>query len=387
MRRRFYIVAGEPSGDRLGGGLMRALAAHGPAEFSGIGGRDMMAAGLRPLFPMAELSVMGVAEVLPRLPALLRRIRQTARDVAARRPDALISIDSPDFTLRVARLARRALPDLPVIHYVAPSVWAWRPRRAARMARHVDHVLALLPFEPPWMEAAGMSCDFVGHPAAAQPRPETDEVAAYRAAHGLRRTLLLAPGSRAGVVRRMLPVYLETIARLRASDPELAVLCPVAETVRAEVDAALSTIAPPVHAIRPDAPDPERRVAMAAADAALCTSGTITLETAALGVPTVVAYRASGLTAALVRRLIRVDTVTLVNLVVGRKVVPEYLQEDCTPDRLAAALRPLLPDAGAGAVQRAAFDEAMSALGRGGPHPDERAARSVLAFLDRRSGA
>ena len=383
---RIYIIAGEPSGDRLGGGLMRALARLTPVAFTGIGGREMIEAGLRPLFPMDELSVMGLAEVLPRLPRLLRRIRQTARDIAGTRPDALVSIDSPDFTLRVAQLARRALPELPIIHYVAPSVWAWRPWRAARMARHVDHVLALLPFEPPYMTAAGMSCDFVGHPAAAQPRPGAAEVAAFRAGRGIERALLLAPGSRAGIVRRMLPVQIETVARLRAGGPGLTVICPVAGIVAAEVMQAVSSLPPPVHAIPPDAPDPERRLAMAAANAALCTSGTITLETAALGVPTVVAYRASPLTAAVARRLIRVDTVTLVNLVSGRKVVPEFLQEDCTPQALAAALGPLLAERSARDAQRAAFDEAMAALGRDGPHPDETAARSVLQFLERRAG-
>lgn len=381
--RRFYVIAGEPSGDRLGGGLMRALAEAGPAEFRGVGGPDMTAAGLRPLFPMDELSVMGIAEVLPRLPGLLRRIRQTARDVVAARPDALISIDSPDFTLRVARLARREMPGLAVVHYVAPSVWAWRPGRAAKMARHVDHVLALLPFEPPWMEAAGMSCDFVGHPAAARPVPAPNEIAAFRQARGIDRALLLAPGSRRGIVSRMMPVYLETIERLRAEDPGLAIICPVAGPVAPDVMAALLTLPPPVHAIPPGAGEAERRVAMAAADAALCTSGTVTLETAALGVPMVAAYRASALTAALVRRLVRVDTASLVNLVVGRKAVPEFLQEACTPDALASALRPLLSRPAAADEQRAAFAEALHALGRG-TDPDERAARSVLEFLERR---
>ncbi len=388
MTRRFYIIAGEASGDRLGGGLMRALQAQGPAEFAGIGGRDMSAAGLRPLFDMGELSVMGLTEVLPRLPNLIRRIRQTARDVVAWRPDALISIDSPDFSLRVAKAARRQMPGLPVIHYVAPSVWAWRPGRAAKMARHVDHVLALLPFEPPYMHAAGMSCDFVGHPAAARPHPSAAEIQSYREAHGLadRHVLLLAPGSRQGVIRRMMPVYLDAMARLRAEDPALAIVCPVAEGVASEVDAALALLPPPVLAVPPEASEAERRLAMAAADAALCTSGTVALEIAALAVPTVVAYRASRLTAAIVRRLIRVDTATLVNLVVGRKAVPEFLQERCTAANLAQAVRRLLADPAAAAEQRAAFDEAMAALGRYGAPPDERAARSVLDFLDRRAG-
>jgi lipid-A-disaccharide synthase len=255
------------------------------------------------------------------------------------------------------------------------------------MARHVDHVLALLPFEPPYMQAAGMSCDFVGHPAAARSRPEPNEIMAFRARNGLTggRLLLLAPGSRQGVVRRMMPIYLETLARLRAEDPDLGIVCPVAPGVAAEVGAALGSLAGPVHAVPPDAPETERRLAFAAGDAALCTSGTVTLETAAADVPTVVAYRASPLTAAIVRRLVRVDTATLVNLVIGRKAVPEFLQERCTAANLADAVARLLADPDAAGAQRAAFDEAMVALGRDGPAPDQRAARSVLNFLERRN--
>lgn len=385
MSLRVYIIAGEPSGDRLGGALMRALSRLASVEFAGVGGSEMVAAGLRPLFPISDLSVMGVAEVLPRLPRLLRRMGQTARDVASTRPDVLVTIDSPDFTLRVARRVRRALPDLPVVHYVAPSVWAWRPGRARRMAGHVDHVLALLPFEPPLMTEAGMSCDFVGHPAAAQPRPSVEAVANWRAAHGIDRALLLAPGSRPGVVRRMLPVQIETITRLRSTYPRLAVICPVAEPVAADVTEALASLAGPVHSILPGTPEAERQVAMAAADAALCTSGTITLETAALGVPTVVGYRINPLTAVIARRLVRVDSVTLVNLVTHGKAVPEFLQENCRPQTLEAALRPLIADPAAGDAQRAAFDETMAVLGRDGTHPAERAARSMMAFLERRA--
>src|SRR5690625_1680391 len=279
---RVYLIAGEASGDRLGAGLMQALGDMTEVEFAGIGGREMMAAGLAPLFPMEDLSVMGVTEVLPRLPLLLRRMRQTVQDIAARRPDVLISIDSPDFTLRVAARARRVLPDLPVVHYVAPSVWAWRPGRAVKMARNVDHVLALLPFEPPFMEEAGMSCDFVGHPAAARPWPNTTEITEYRRAHGIERALLLAPGSRTGVVQRMPPVQIETARRLGAELPGLSIICPVASAVEAEIVQALDVLEMPVHSLSPRASEEERRLAMASADAALCTSGTIALEVASL---------------------------------------------------------------------------------------------------------
>ncbi len=382
--RRLYIIAGEPSGDRLGGALMTALAGLGPVEFRGVGGRDMAEAGLASRFEMSELTVMGLTEVLPRLAHLMRRIRQTADDVIARAPDALITIDSPDFTLRVAARARRALPGLKVIHYVAPSVWAWRPGRAAKMAHHVDHVLALLPFEPPWMEAAGMSCDFVGHPVAGRSQPGPGEVSAFRKGLGIapgQKALLLAPGSRRGEVRRLIGDLLGAVGELRARHPDLAVICPVAETVEAEVRAALSGLAPPVHLLGPEDGDETKHAAFAAADLALCASGTVVLELAAAGTPMVAAYRTAWLTAQIVRRVVRVRTANLVNLISGDDVVPEFLQESCSADSLTGALLPLIDDPSAGAAQRAAFDEVMTQLGRGGTPPAERAARSVTEFL------
>ncbi len=231
---RLFLIAGEPSGDLLGAGLLaglRDLCATAP-RIDGVGGPAMAAEGLASRFPMQELSIMGLVEVLPRAPKLLARIRQTADAVVAAAPDALITIDSPDFCLRVARRARRRLPALKVIHYVAPSVWAWRPGRAAKMARVVDHVLALLPFEPPYMEAAGMTCDFVGHPVAAQRQATPAEAAALRAECGIAAgapLMLLLPGSRRGEIARIGPVFAEVARRLRQVRPDLAVLLPAAE--------------------------------------------------------------------------------------------------------------------------------------------------------------
>jgi len=234
-----FLVAGEPSGDALGASLMQGLKQLAPdVRFSGVGGPLMEAEGLTSLFPMAELSVMGLAEVLPRLPALLRRVCETAAEVVSQAPDALITIDSPDFCLRVAARARVQAPALKTIHYVAPTVWAWRPERAAKMARHIDHVLALFPFEPPYMQAEGMSCDFVGHPVVSGPRPDADEIARFRREIGLRkgeRMLLVLPGSRAGEVARMGPVFGEVLERLAAGRDDLRVVVPttanMAETV------------------------------------------------------------------------------------------------------------------------------------------------------------
>jgi lipid-A-disaccharide synthase len=389
---RLFLIAGEPSGDLLGGALlegMRELC--GPdLALEGVGGPEMAAQGMPSLFPMEELSVMGIAEILPRAPNLLRRIRQTADAVIVARPDALITIDSPDFCLRVARKARASLPDLRVIHYVAPSVWAWRPGRAAKMARHVDHVLALLPFEPPYMEAAGMTCDFVGHPVAARPVATPDEIAAIRADLGIgsdQRLLLALPGSRRGEVSRHAPIFAEVIRRLRAGAPDLAVVVPAAGAV-ADLT---RTLLPPdadgwPRVLDPTGADPaladaRKRAVFAAADTALAASGTVSLELAAAGTPMVIAYAANPLSAFLAKRLVRIDTVTLVNLVTDTRTIPEFLLENCTPDLITPALRALLDDPDIAAAQRAAGSRTMDLLGRGADPPGLRAARSVLAHL------
>lgn len=383
---RLFLIAGEPSGDQLGAALIAGLRALAPGvALEGVGGPAMAAEGLASRFPMEDLTVMGVAEVLPRLPTLIRRIRETAAAVAEARPDALIGIDSPDFCLRVARRARALRPGLRVMHYVAPSVWAWRPGRAAKMARVVDHVLALLPFEPPYMEAAGMTCDFVGHPLAAVPRAAPAEIAALRAEIGAApgaRLLALLPGSRGGEVRRLAPVFAETFRRLRAADPGLVAFAPavahLAETVTA--------LMPEVRVLDPrglpqDAAEARKRAALAASGVALAASGTVSLELAGQGTPMAIAYKVHPITAPIVRRLLRIDTTTLVNLVTGTRAVPEFFQETCTLDALVPPLRRLLDDPAAAEAQREVGARAMAILGRGGEAPGLRAARSVLAHL------
>jgi lipid-A-disaccharide synthase len=254
------------------------------------------------------------------------------------------------------------------------------------MAEVVDHVLALLPFEPPYMEAAGMSCDFVGHPAAATPPPAAAEVAAMRAELGAadgRPLVALLPGSRRGEVTRLAPVFAATLARLRAERPQLAAVAPtvgpVADLVAAALPAEVAVLDPRL--LPAAAAEARKRAALAAADAALAASGTVSLELAALGTPMAIGYRVHPLTAPFARRLLRVDSATLVNLVTRTRAVPEFFQEDCAPERLAPALARLLDDPEAAAAQRQAGDRAMALLGRGGAPPGLRAARSVLGRL------
>ncbi|MEM8761940.1 MAG: lipid-A-disaccharide synthase [Pseudomonadota bacterium] len=383
---RLFLIAGEPSGDRLGGALITALRELAPGlEIAGVGGKAMRAAGLQPIFGIEALSVMGITEVVPKLPTILRLMREAREACLAFRPDALITIDAPSFGLRVAKGVRQAAPGIRTVHYVAPSVWAWRPGRARRMAAFVDQVLAILPFEPPYMEAEGMCCDFVGHPIAGEPVASEAEVAAFRAVHGVEGPLLLvAPGSRAGEVGRMGPVFTETLARLRAASPDLRVVVPVAETV----SDAVAALFPGEILLGLEADAAMRRAAMRAADAALVKSGTVTLEMAAAGTPQVAAYRTSWLTAAIARRLLRIDTANLVNLAVGwesgARPVPEFYQEACTPEALSAAVAPLLAPGPARSAQQDAAAEALRVLGRGAEPPGRRAARAVLDGLGQR---
>ena len=389
-----FLAAGEPSGDVLGAALMAALRDEtgGAARFMGVGGTAMAAEGLDSLFSQDELAVMGLVEVLPRLPRLIRRIRETAAACLAARPDALLTIDSPGFGLRVARRVRAADPAIRTIHYVAPSVWAWRPGRAKKMAAYVDHLLALLPFEPPYFTAHGMSCDFVGHPAAARPRAGDAEIAALRASLAIppgAPVLLALPGSRLGEVRRHCGPFGAVVALLAQRLPGLRVILPtvgaVAEPVRALTQdwAAPPDILDP-RGLSPAVADARKWAGFAAADAALAASGTVTLELAAAGTPMVAVYRTHPLTAQIVRRLVRVETANLVNLVAGSRVVPEFLQEYFQPPAVADALTPLFSASPERAAQAEDAARVLKALGAEGPPPALRAARSVLAALDRR---
>lgn len=375
---KLFLIAGEPSGDRLGAALMVGLKRLTVVEFVGVGGPLMQAEGIESLFPMEELSVMGIAEILPKYLHLKRRIRDAADAVLASGAEALVTIDSPDFCLRVAALVKAARPGFHTIHYVAPSVWAWRPGRAAKMARVIDHVLALLPFEPPYMTATGMTCDFVGHPVVADPLASPAEAAAFKGKGPL---LLALPGSRKGEVTRLAPVFGAVVARLKARHPDLRVALPTVRGVAALVrDLTVSWAVKPDILVDPSA----RRGAFAAADVALAASGTVSLELAANACPMVIAYDMHPLTLWLMRRAALVDTVTLVNLVSETRVVPEFIGPACRAEIIAPALEALLTEPEA---QQAAMALTMDRLGRGGEAPGLRAARSVLAALNRQSGA
>jgi len=383
---RVALVAGEHSGDQLGFKLMRALrAAAGRVVFIGVGGGAMEAEGLVSLFPIGDIAVMGILPVLARLPKLLERIRQTADFVVAARPDALVIIDSPDFTHRVARRVRQVLPNLPIVDYVSPSVWAWRPGRAKAMRAYVDCVLALLPFEPDaYVRLAGPRCVYVGHPLVerlGELRPNEDE-ARRRAAEPP--IVVVLPGSRRSEIQRLMDDFGGALQRLSEAIGPFIPILPTLPHVEAEVRARA--------ALWPQRP----RIVLGAAQkfeafrfarAALAASGTVTLELALAGVPTVGAYKV-GLVEEQLKYLIKVPSILLPNLILGDRSIPEKLQKDCNPDALAAALAAVARDGPA----RQAQIEALARLDglmrlEDGTAPSAHAARAVLETIaSRRAG-
>lgn len=386
-----FLIAGEPSGDVLGARLMAALKARSPKPltFMGIGGPQMAAEGLASLFPMDELSLMGAAEILPHLPRLLRRIGETADTIRDVRPDAVVTIDAPAFVFRVAKRLRGSSPhgepgaegrSIPLIHYVAPQVWAWKAHRAREIAALLDHLLALLPFEPPYFEAEGLRCTFVGHPVVESGAGGGDG-ARFRADQGVPPdvpVVCVLPGSRRGEVRRLLPVFGRTLELLAASHPRLNAVVPAVGPLAAEIEDAVGRWPVPTAVVTGEQ---ARFDAFAAADAALAASGTVALELALARTPMVIAYRLNPITAFLARRVIRIRYVNLVNLILGRRVVPELLLGDCRPDRLAAEVGLLLDDPAARELQLAGFAQAVASLHAGGLSPSERAADVVLSYL------
>jgi lipid-A-disaccharide synthase len=378
--RRIFLIATEESGDRLGAGLMKVLRQRlGDAvQFDGVGGRAMAREGLSSLFPIEELSIVGLTAVVLRLPKLLGLIGQTADAVIATAPDILVVIDSPDFTHRVARKVRSQNPSIPIVDYVSPTVWAWRPGRARAMVSYVDHVLALLPFEPAAYERLrGPPCSYVGHPLTEQVgmlRPNADELVRRNAEPPV---LLVLPGSRRSEVRRHMAVFGEALARLQNDGGAFEAVLPTMPHLEAAVREGVKTwkIVPRIVLGEQD-----KRAAFRTARAALAKSGTVTLELALSGIPMVAAYRTGGVEAWILLRLIKVQSVILANLVLGEKIVPEFIQQDCTADNLARALRPLLGETPERTRQCEAFGK-LDAMMSTGKTPSVGAADIVLATM------
>ncbi|PTM43167.1 lipid-A-disaccharide synthase [Bosea sp. 124] len=384
---RLALVAGEASGDALALRFLESLRARlGDRELviTGVGGESLIAAGLVPLFPQADIAVMGFGPVVARLPLLLRRMEDAARGIAAFAPDLLLTIDAPDFNLRVAKKVRARAPSIPIAHWVCPSVWAWRSGRARRMAPHVDRILALLPFEPAALERLqGPRTVYVGHPLIerlSDLRPDAEE-AAIRADTTAPRVLIL-PGSRGSEVRHLMPVFGEAVARIAAAKPGTRFVLPAVPHLQAEIAQAASR-----WPVRPEivVGADGKLAAFRKARAALAASGTVTLELALAQVPTVAAYRGAGWEAAIARRLIKLPSVILPNLILGRSVVPEFLQDDATAEALSGHLLAVLAEGPDRAGQLDGFAEVEAIMKSAGASPAANAVEAALALLEMRS--
>jgi lipid-A-disaccharide synthase len=381
VARKIFLIATEESGDRLGANLMKVLRQRlgGAVRFEGVGGQQMAREGLASLFPIEKLSIMGLAAVVKQLPKILRLIRETAEAVTAASPDILVIIDSPDFTHRVARRVRARDPSIPIVDYVSPSVWAWRPGRARAMLGYVDHVLALLPFEPEeYRRLRGPPCSYVGHPLTGQVgvlRPGVDE---QKRRDEPPPVLLVLPGSRRSEIRHHMAVFGETLSRLQAEGMSFELVLPTMPHLLEAVREGIKSW--PVQP-RIVIGEQEKRAAFRIARAALAKSGTVTLELALAGVPMVTAYRTGAIEAWVLLRAIKVKSVILANLVVGENVIPEFLQRDCSPEKLSQALRDVLNDSPSRRRQLDAFAGIDKIMSTGSQPPGVRAADIVLAAL------
>ncbi len=382
MTRRVWLLAGEASGDVLGARLMASLQAlRGDLQFCGVGGPRMAEAGLtQPLFPMSDLAVMGLAEILPRVRFLQRRLNEAVADIEATRPDLIVTIDSPGFALRLLKKIKHL--GIRRVHYVAPQVWAWREKRVREFPGLWDELLCLLPFEQAFFARHGIASRFVGHPVL-QSGADRGDARRFREMHDIAPdapVVVLMPGSRRNEAPRLLPVFGKTLSLLAQDFPNVIPVVPSSPVVAAVV--AKAAAAWPVKPIIVTSID-EKHDAYAAAGAALTKSGTSTLELALAGVPMAVTYRVNPVTAALARRLIRVPYVAMVNLLAGREIVPELLQGDCAPEKLRDVVRRLLTDPALAATQRAAFAEIVRSLAAPEGLPADAAALAILDVLER----
>lgn len=377
---RVVLIAGEHSGDALGAKLMQGLktATDGNVTFSGVGGEAMAAQGFTSLFPLDDVAVMGLVAILRRLPLIIRRVHEAVDAAVAANPDVLVIIDSPEFTHAIAKRVRRRAPQLPIINYVSPSVWAWRPWRARAMRPYVDHVMALLPFEPAAHERlGGPPCTYVGHPLIER----LDEIRSADAAELAARlritdkaVIVVLPGSRRSEVERLMQPFGEALERLRLRGHAFEIVLPAVTSVRALIEEKARAWPLIPHLVHGES---DKLAAFRLARAALAASGTVTLELGLAGTPAVVAYRVDG-AAAQLRFLLKVSSVVLTNLVAGKQVYPEYLQDDCTPEKLATALAALLEDTPERAAQLRDLSEIPQKMAIPGDSPSDAAARVVL---------
>ncbi|MBR4106441.1 MAG: lipid-A-disaccharide synthase [Alphaproteobacteria bacterium] len=377
---KVYLIAGEPSGDLLGSRLMRALRQKSDVEFLGIGGDTMEREGLQSLFDISELAVMGLAEVIPSIPNVLRRIKQTVADIVNQKPDVVVTIDSWSFCSRIHKKLRKLNTGIKQIHYVAPQVWAWKKRRAKTMYQYVDELLTLLPNEPQYFTPYHLNATFVGHPVIESAALNADG-AEFRRRHNIaddKQIISILPGSRHNEVSRLLPDFLAAARKLYAKHPDMFFILPTVTTVAARVQNMVKGCDLPLQVVTSES---ERYGAFQASSAAIAASGTVALELAMCRIPHIIAYKISPLTYCLVKSLIKIKYVNLTNIMLDRLVVPELLQHDCTPQNIAEHIEELLAHSQAYQKQMQSFDDIKQYLSNGNETPSSQAAAVILKAI------
>ena len=376
--RRILLIAAEESGDRLGAGLMKALRARLGAgvTFTGIGGRHMAEEGMPSLFPIEQLSIIGLVAIPRKLPMILVRIREATDAVLKEHPDILVIIDSPDFTQRVAKRVRKRDPSIPIANYVSPTVWVWRPRRAKAMSAYVDRLMAVLPFEPEvHRKLGGPPCTYVGHPLLENLEALRPNVVEQQRRDASPPILLLLPGSRGSEIARNMIVFGETLRLLKSQGVAFEPVLPTMPNLAERVRAASSNWPVQPRIVVSDA---DKFAAIRTARAALAKSGTVTLELALAGVPMVAVYKVTPVEAFIARRVIQTTSIILPSIILDENVIPEFLQDDFTPEKLAPILREVLADTPVRQRQLDAFKRLEGIMSTGGRRPSERAAEIVI---------
>jgi len=360
-----FLIAGEASGDQLGANLMASLKGLQNVRFAGIGGTKMQSEGLQTLFPMEELSIMGVFGILRNLPHLLQRVRFTVETIRTMKPDVVLTIDAPEFSFQVMKRLHKFSLRPRLIHYVAPTVWAWRPGRARKIARFLDHLLCLYPFEPPYFEKYGLKSTFVGHPVAEE---------SFEKSKRDPNLLCVLPGSRRSEVEALLPIFKETVRLLKKEFPDLKVVVPTLSSVEPLVRQGVENWPCEVHIVVGEG---GRKEAFQNASVSLAASGTVALQLAAARLPCVIAYKIGAFSGGVARFLIKTPWVCMVNILLNKSVIPEFLQENCTPEKLVSAVGFLLKNKDTRVLQEKAMNEAISLL----KAPPDAAAKVVAEEL------
>ena len=383
---KIFIIAGEDSGDKLGSAIIDSLreAFDGSINFVGIGGNGMMNRGLDSIFPMSDLSVMGLVEIALQYPKLKNRFNQTIQSILDEKPDILLTIDAPEFCFRVAKKIKLSNKNIPIAHYVAPSVWAWRPNRAKKISEFVDHILALFPFEPRYFRDVGIKCDFVGHPIVTESLADEESIAEFKNEYSLadEPLILFLPGSRKSEIDRLMPVFGETLEKFSNILPSARFVLPSTPNIYEYSKKYLGSMPKDVIFLSPEKIGIDKylkfkKASFKISSLALAASGTVSLELAANNTPMVIGYDMGFLSRQIIGLMLKTETVNLVNLITGNRNIPECLGANFKSENLFLEMVRVYSN---NQNQIKDFRTTMDLLGQNNEPPNDRAANSLLKF-------